>query len=184
MAVFAGATSPEKRVTLLPDAIAAAREKSCRTCAASPSVTARDADALVLRVSRSWGLPEAFEVPGRVPPEQVERAIREAACLVLPSQREGYGMVVVEAVARGVPAVVVAGPDNAATELVEPGVNGFIAASADPREIARCVVAAVEGGDELRRSTLELVPRTRPELSIEGSLWAPCVGAYGDIARS
>ena len=40
-------------------------------------------------------------------------------------------MVVVEAAARGTPSVVVAGEDNAATELIEEGVNGFVAASAD-----------------------------------------------------
>ena len=59
-------------------------------------------------------------------------ALSTALCLVLPSRREGYGRVVIEASARGVPVVVVAGPDNAATELVEEGVNGTIAASAEP----------------------------------------------------
>ena len=39
--------------------------------------------------------------------------------MVLPSRREGYGLVVVEAAARGVPSV--ADPDNAATELVQEG---------------------------------------------------------------
>ena len=41
--------------------------------------------------------------------------------MVPPSRREGYGLVVVEAAARGVPSVVVADPDNAATELVQEG---------------------------------------------------------------
>ena len=48
-------------------------------------------------------------------------------CLVLPSRREGYGLVVIEAAAHGTPSVVVADPDNAAVELVTEGVNGFIA---------------------------------------------------------
>ena len=46
---------------------------------------------------------------------------------MLPSRREGYGLVVVEACAAGTPSVVVADPDNAATELIEEGVNGFVA---------------------------------------------------------
>ena len=39
-------------------------------------------------------------------------------------------MVVVEAAAAGVPAIVVAGPDNAAVEHIEEGVNGFVADAA------------------------------------------------------
>ena len=58
-------------------------------------------------------------------------------CLVLPSRREGYGLVVVEAAALGTPSVVVRGPDNAATELVEDGKNGFVAPSADPETSLR-----------------------------------------------
>ncbi len=48
-------------------------------------------------------------------------------CMLLTSRREGYGLVVVEAAARATPSVVVAGEDNAATELIEEGVNGTIA---------------------------------------------------------
>ncbi len=51
--------------------------------------------------------------------------MRRALCLLLPSRREGYGLVVVEAAARGTPSVVVAGEDNAAIELIEEGVNGL-----------------------------------------------------------
>jgi len=40
--------------------------------------------------------------------------------------------VVIEAAAHGTPAVVVAGPDNAAAELVSEGENGFVAPSASP----------------------------------------------------
>ena len=50
----------------------------------------------------------------------------------LPSRREGYGLVVVEAAALGMPSVVVRGPDNAATELVDDGENGAVADSASP----------------------------------------------------
>jgi glycosyltransferase involved in cell wall biosynthesis len=181
VAVYAGRHIPEKRVTLLPDVVAAARKQlpDLRFVAYGDGP---DRDAVILRVAE-LGLAGGFELPGRVSPERIDAALREAACLVLPSRREGYGMVVVEAVARGVPAVVVAGPDNAATELIEPGVNGFIAASADPAEIARCVVAAVEGGEVLRHSTLEWYRAHGDALSIERSLHA-VLAAYGDIARS
>ena len=51
--------------------------------------------------------------------------MRRALCLLLTSRREGYGLVVVEAASHGTPSVVVAGEDNAATELIEEGVNGI-----------------------------------------------------------
>ena len=181
VAVFAGRHIPEKRVPLLPDVIAAARAElpGLRGVAYGDGP---EREAVILRVAE-LGLAGSFEVPGRVSPERIDQALREAACLVLPSRREGYGMVVVEAAARGVPSVVIAGPDNAATELIEHGVNGFIAASADPAEVARCVVQAVAAGAELRRSTLEWYRAHAAELSIEGSL-ERVVDAYAAIARS
>ena len=50
------------------------------------------------------GLEEIVDVPGFVPAEQVEQALASALCLVLPSRREGYGLVVVEAASTGTPA--------------------------------------------------------------------------------
>ena len=79
-------------------------------------------------------------------------------------------MVIVEAAARGVPSVVIADPDNAATELIEAGVNGFIADSADPQHVARAILMAIEGGERLRHKTLDWYHAHAADLSIEGSL--------------
>ncbi len=53
--------------------------------------------------------------------------MKSSKVLVLPSVREGFGMVVLEANACGLPAVVVDHPMNAAKDLIIPGENGFIA---------------------------------------------------------
>ena len=97
-------------------------------------------------------------------------ALATAMCLVLPSRREGYGRVVIEASARGVPVVVVAGPDNAATELVEEGVNGTIAASAQPRDLASAMVDVASAGVQLRASTSDWFRRNAERLSAGASL--------------
>ena len=55
----------------------------------------------VLALVREHGLEDAIEVPGFVDHERVDAALRRALCMVLPSRREGYGLVVVEACARG-----------------------------------------------------------------------------------
>ena len=65
-----------------------------------------------------------------------------------------------------------AGPENAAGELVEDGVNGFVTESAEPGELAEAVLRVVRAGERLRASTLEWYERHRGELSMEASLSA------------
>jgi glycosyltransferase involved in cell wall biosynthesis len=124
----------------------------------------------LLRAVREHGLQEVVEAPGFAEGERVEREMERALCMLLTSRREGYGMVVVEAAAQGTPSVVVAGEDNAATELISDGENGFIAASADPEAIAESIVRAQEAGDALRRDTLRWFAEHASELSLDASL--------------
>ena len=166
--VFAGRHIPEKRVPVLVPAIALAR----RTHPELRGLVLGDGPERgeVLAAVERHGLSGAVEVPGFVPAEEVDRALRSALCMVLPSRREGYGMVVVEASSRGTPSVVVAGPDNAAVELVEEGVNGVIAASASPEDLAAAIERVRALGPELRRSTADWFARHAERLSIESSL--------------
>jgi glycosyltransferase involved in cell wall biosynthesis len=108
--------------------------------------------------------------PGFVDQEVLEQALSSALCVVLPSRREGYGLIVVESAARGVPSVVVAGPDNAATELVDEGANGFVSPSVEADDLAAALVRVYDAGPELRRSTLEWFHRNAERLSLERSL--------------
>jgi len=166
--VFAGRHIPEKRVTAIVPAFALARRQIPELrCAIYGDGPAR---ADVLRQIASRGLQDAVDAPGFVDEESVQRALANALCLVLPSQREGYGLVVVEAFARGTPAVVVDDPDNAAVELVEDGANGFIAASAAPADLAAAIVRVHDGGVTLRAATAEWFERHRYELALRSSL--------------
>jgi len=87
---------------------------------------------------------------------------------------------VLEAVSQGTPVVLVEGRENAATELIERGVNGAVAASAGPEEFARAVVDVVEAGTELRQSTLHWYQDHRDELSMDSSL-ARVEAAYAEV---
>jgi glycosyltransferase involved in cell wall biosynthesis len=175
LVVFAGRHIPEKRVPDIPPAIARAAESvpglRCLILGDGP-----DTEPTRERV-RELGLEAVVEVRGRVPHGEVVAALAGAGCLLLPTEREGYGLVVVEAVSMGTPAVLVAGPENAATELIEPGVNGLVADSPDPASLAAAIAEVLAGGTELRRSTLEWYERHADELSIESSLEA-VEGAY------
>jgi glycosyltransferase involved in cell wall biosynthesis len=177
LVVFAGRHIPEKRVAAIPPAIATARRElpdlRCLILGDGPETAA------LRRAVAAGGLEDAVEVRGRVGTEEVGASLAAATCLLHPSEREGYGLVVVEACVRGTPAIVVAGPENAATELIEPGVNGFVADSREPAELARWIVAAAQAGEPLRRSTLDWYARNRERLSLRGSL-AAVTAAYGE----
>jgi glycosyltransferase involved in cell wall biosynthesis len=167
VAVFAGRHIPEKRVPALVPALAAVR-------AEIPDLRGEiygdgPEREKVLAAIHEFGLEGEVVAPGFVDPAVLEESLASALCLVLPSRREGYGLVVIEAAARGVPVVVVEGPDNAAVELVEDGSNGAIATSVEPRELAGAIVRIRDGGPELRASAADWFRRNAERLSFESS---------------
>jgi glycosyltransferase involved in cell wall biosynthesis len=147
--LFLGRQIPEKRAHLLPEAVAAATDRLPRL----RGIVAGDGperDRVLAKIGE-LGLDDRVAAPGRLSGEEVEAAMRTATCLLLPSLREGYGIVVVEAIAHGTPAIVVRAPDSAAADLIVEGVNGF---TCDPerRSIAAAIEAVAEGGAALRAS--------------------------------
>src|SRR5438034_1089673 len=99
-----------------------------------------------------------------------ERRLREEGFRGEVTPLEGEGLVVVEASAAGTPSIVVRDPDNAATELVDDGENGFVVPSASPEELAAAIVRVDAAGEELRRSTAAWFRRNSRRLSLESSL--------------
>ena len=174
--VFAGRHIPEKRVPAIVPAIARARQQvpQLRAEILGDGPDRREVAGLVAQ----FGLQDAVALPGFVDTKVVEQAMGHALCVVLPSSREGYGLVVVEAAALGTPSVVVADPDNAAVELVSEGENGFIARSASPEDLAAAIVRAHEAGPALRESTAAWFSRNAERLSLERSLQI-VLGVYG-----
>ena len=166
--VYAGRHIPEKRVPALVPALALAREQlpDLRGLILGDGPDRPG----VLGLIERHGLGEVVEAPGFVDRARVEDALSRALCLVLPSRREGYGLVVVEAASHGTPSVVVAGDDNAAVELVEESANGFVALSASSVDLANAILRVSEAGAALRESTAAWFGRSRDELSLSSSL--------------
>jgi glycosyltransferase involved in cell wall biosynthesis len=179
--VFAGRHIPEKRVPALVRGFAALHERApeLRLVVYGDGPDRPE----VLALIESEGLGDVASAPGFVAREELEARLAGALCMVLPSRREGYGLVVVEAAARGVPSVVVADPDNAATELVDEGENGFVAPSADPQDIADAILRVRAAGAPLRASTAAWFERNRDRLSLAGSLDS-VAAAYADPRRA
>ena len=179
--LFVGRHIPEKRVVSLVPAIAEARRRM-------PDLRATifgdgpDRQAVEHEIA-AHGLGEAVSLPGFVDEATLDAALRRALCLVLPSQREGYGLVVVEAAARGTPSVVVRDQDNAATELVEDGVNGIIAPSASAADLASAILRVHEAGMAMRESTAAWFAANAERLSLAASLDA-VVDTYSSTPRA
>ena len=166
--VFAGRHIPEKRAPALVPAFAIVRERlpELRLEFFGDGPDRPE----VLRLVRELSLEDVVTAHGFVPAEQLDAALQTALCMVLPSRREGYGLVVVEASAQATPSVVVEDPDNAATELIEQGVNGFVAPSASPEDLAEAIIRVHEAGPALRESTAEWFARNAERLSLANSI--------------
>jgi glycosyltransferase involved in cell wall biosynthesis len=180
LVLFAGRLIPEKRVTAGVAAVAAAAERieglhgvfygdGPEREALLSSIATHEAGSLIT-------------APGFADGSSIDADMRRALCVLLPSEREGYGMVVVEASAHSTPAVVVAAPDNAAPELIEDGVNGTIAPDADPDTIAQAIVRVHEAGMAMRESTAIWFAENAERLSLESSL-KTVLASYGAGAR-
>jgi glycosyltransferase involved in cell wall biosynthesis len=168
LVLFAGRLIPEKRVTVGVAAVvaAAARIEGLRGVfygdgpergALLSAIATHRADSFI-------------SAPGFADGELIDADMRRALCVLLPSEREGYGMVVVEASAHSTPAIVVAAPDNAATELVRDGVNGVVSPTQDPETIAAAIVSVHEAGMAMRESTAVWFAENAERLSLEASL--------------
>jgi glycosyltransferase involved in cell wall biosynthesis len=166
--LFAARLIPEKQVELAVAAIALAR-RQIENLRAVILGDGPERSALAAAIAQHE-LEEAVSAPGFVVAERVEQEMGRAMCMLLTTRREGYGLVVVEAAAHGTPSVVLAGADNAATELIVEGVNGTIVPEPNPQELAAAIVRVHESGLALRQSTAAWFAQSADELSLESSL--------------
>jgi glycosyltransferase involved in cell wall biosynthesis len=168
LVVYAGRHVKEKRVGALVDAVVRARTEQ-------PDLRLElygdgpERPALEARLAEEE-LQQSVRLLGRRPEQEVDAALARAACLVTASEREGYGLVVVEAAAHGTPSVVVAGPENAATELIVDGVNGVIASSASPDDLAPAILRVLAAGEGMRESTARWFAGNAETLRLDRSL--------------
>jgi glycosyltransferase involved in cell wall biosynthesis len=166
--VFAGRHIPEKRPAALVPAFIRAREAipelRCEIYGDGPERQR------VLAQIAEHALEGLVHAPGFVNGRVIERSLERALCLVLPSRREGYGLVVLEAMSRGTPAVVVRDDDNAASEFVSEGENGFVAPSSGRDDLAKAIVRVRDLGQPLRETTLDWFRLNAARLRLDASL--------------
>jgi glycosyltransferase involved in cell wall biosynthesis len=167
-ALFVGRLIPDKAPAEIPEALARAREHIPDLRAVIVGVGPEDRR--VVEAAEHAGVRSDVDIVGRVDDDVLDTLRAGASVFVAPSIREGFGLAVAEALAWGVPAVVVAHADNAAVDLVDEGINGFIVEPGSAAALAAGIVEAVRGGPALRRSTAEWFARARVERGLASSL--------------
>jgi glycosyltransferase involved in cell wall biosynthesis len=109
-------------------------------------------------LSKEHGIEDRVRFLGYVAP--IQRAIEEAAAVVVPSMGEGFGMVALEAMERARP--VIAAEIGGLGELVDDGITGYLVPAGEAEPLADAIVAlasdlprAAELGEAGRRRALE-----------------------------
>jgi glycosyltransferase involved in cell wall biosynthesis len=96
----------------------------------------------------SLGLDDVVELPGAAPEAEVARALGRSDLFVLASVSEGFGVVLLEAMACGLP--VVAPALNGLPEVVADGVEGRLFTPGSEEDLA-AAIAALAADPDLRR---------------------------------
>jgi glycosyltransferase involved in cell wall biosynthesis len=106
-------------------------------------------------LAKELGIEDAIRFLGYVAP--VQRAIEDAAAVVVPSMGEGFGMVALEAMERARP--VIATEIGGLGELVEDGVTGYLVPTGEAEPLADAIVRLVS--DLPRAAEMGLAGRRR-----------------------
>jgi len=99
---------------------------------------------------RFWGYLEA---------DDLHRLLRRKHLLVVPSQYEGFGIVYLEGMAFGLPAI--AGNRGAAHEIITPGENGDLVAPEDAKTLSQRLIALHRHRELLSRMGIAALARFR-----------------------
>ena len=122
--IFVGRLIPEKGVDLLLRALAEVKREipDVRAVIIGDGPERKRLE----HMARNLGLEKNVLFTGFLPYKRVIALMKASKVFVLPSRREGFGMVALEAMACGLPVVTLNAPMNAARFLVENEKNGFV----------------------------------------------------------
>ena len=145
--IFAGRLIKEKNVHLLIKSIGLIKDDipniSCFIIGDGPERTSLE------KLVQDLGLEENIHFLGFLArSEDVFSHMKSSKVFTLPSTREGFGIVVVEANACGLPVVTVRHPKNAASDLIIDGKNGFLC-ELNEEDMAEKITMALEVRQDL-----------------------------------
>jgi glycosyltransferase involved in cell wall biosynthesis len=142
---FVGRLVPSKNLGLLLDAMAVLRD--CDVEVTLNIVGDGPSREVWERRSRELGLGHEVAFLGSLPHwEAVIAVVKGSKVLALPSVREGFGLIALEAAACGTPVVTVDHPRNAARHLVDHGRTGLVVQET-PEEMAKAIGTIIDDED-------------------------------------
>ncbi|MDM7917980.1 MAG: glycosyltransferase family 4 protein [Methanosarcina sp.] len=148
--IFAGRLIKEKNVNVLIKAIPLLKKKIPEICCC---IVGDGPERKTLeKLAHDLGVQDSVKFEGFQEYRALIGKIKASKVLVLPSSREGFGMVVIEAFACGVPVITVKEKYNAAQGLIEDGVDGFVV-ELEESEIADAVEKIIRTISDNRKAS-------------------------------
>jgi len=181
------ALTPDKGHDVLLDALAMVPDLSWRfECVGSAVRDPACAGGVRVR-ARELGLGDRVRFPGALTGDELDCAYAAADLLVLPSHAETYGMVVTEALARGVPvlATEVGGVSEALGHGEDGARPGLLVPPGDPAALGTALRAWLEDAalrEELRRAARERRAHLRPWATTASAVGGVLAGAVAELA--
>jgi phosphatidyl-myo-inositol dimannoside synthase len=102
----------------------------------------------LVNLAAQLGVAKHVHLLGHVDDEQLEQLYAHSQVFVMPSKKEGFGIVFLEAWKHFLP--VIAGNQDASSEVVEHGLNGLIVDPDDPRSIAQAIVGLLSNPSKMK----------------------------------
>jgi len=140
--VFAGRLLRNKNIALLLDAIALIQTSrpdiTCLVIGEGPERAALESKTVDLRLTANVDFMDF--TPER---DGLVALLKASRVFALPSEREGFGLIALEANACGLPVVTVRHPDNAARDLIVEGRNGYLV-DLDAASLAAGILRALD----------------------------------------
>jgi len=144
--IVVGRLLPHKRVDLLLDALAILRDEghpvTVQVVGSGPQLQSLTDQAEAL------GLGDFVRFRQNVDDRALYGALKAARVAVFPSEREGFGIAVLEALACRIPVITTAAPDNLARHLVARSDGGGIVCDPTPRALAQAIASVLSSADD------------------------------------
>lgn len=143
--VFVGTVTPRKGLTTLIDGLADSGTEAELTVVGRPADEAY-VDTVRRRV-RNHDLGERVRMAGELSDEALSTTLRSSHVLAVPSQYEGFGIVYLEGMSFGLPAI--ASRAGGAAEIVADGETGILVDPDDPDAVAAAIARFAADPDRL-----------------------------------